>query len=249
MEIKGIDVSHWQGDIDWEAVKADGVEFAIIKAGGSDDGFYEDSKFEENYANAKAAGVAVGAYYFVGALCKSSEDGAADAERFIEILKDKQFEYPVYIDFEAPDASDAEGNTDAVIAFCEVMEDAGYFVGVYASEFSGFRERLDDSRLQHISHWVARYGDRPSTISEDIFHIWQYSSQGSVAGIDGNVDMDTAYVDLETVIKNAGLNGFAACQPEPEPEPEPETTEATVELTLEERVSNLEERVARLEAK
>ena len=92
MEIKGIDVSHWQGDIDWNAVKEDGVEFAIIKAGGSDAGFYEDSKFRENYEAAKAAGVDVGAYYFVGKYCKSYEDGVADAERFIEILKDKQFD-------------------------------------------------------------------------------------------------------------------------------------------------------------
>ena len=73
-----------------------------------------------------------------------------------------------------------------------------------------------------------------------MFHIWQYSSEGSVAGIDGNVDMDTAYVDLETVIKNNYLNGFAACQPEPEQE--------TTELTIEERVARLEERVSRLEA-
>ena len=208
MEIKGIDVSRWQGDIDWNAVKADGVKFAIIKAGGSDAGFYKDKKFEENYANAKAAGIAVGAYYFVGKLCKSRGDGAADAERFIDILKGKQFEYPVYIDFESPDATNKAGNTDAVIAFCEVMENAAYFVGVYASEISGFKERLDDSRLQHISHWVARYGDRPSTISDNVFHIWQYSSKGRVAGIYGNVDMDTSYVDLETVIKNNYLNGF-----------------------------------------
>ena len=123
------------------------------------------------------------------------------------MLKGKQFEYPVYIDFEAPDTTNKAGNTDAVIAFCEVMEDAGYFVGVYASEISGFKERLDDSRLQHISHWVARYGRKPAT-NANVFHIWQYSSKGRVAGINGNVDMDTSYVDLETVIKNNYLNGF-----------------------------------------
>lgn len=204
---KGIDVSHWQGIIDWTAVKNDGVDFAIIKAGGSDKGFYKDSKFEQNYNNAKAAGISVGAYYFVGKLCKSREAGVADAKRFIDILKGKQFEYPVFIDFEAPDTTDKAGNTDAVIAFCEVMENAGYFVGVYASEISGFNDRLDDSRLQHISHWVARYGKKPAT-NANVFHIWQYSSKGSVTGINGNVDMDTSYVDFETVIKNNYLNGF-----------------------------------------
>lgn len=207
MEIKGIDVSRWQGVIDWKAVKKDGVKFAIIKAGGSDAGFYKDRTFEQNYAGAKAAGVAVGAYYFVGKLCKSREAGAADAKRFIDILKGKQFEYPVYIDFEAPDTTNKAGNTDAVIAFCEVMENEGYFVGVYASEISGFKDRLDDSRLQHISHWVARYGSKPET-DANVFHIWQYSSKGRVSGINGNVDMDTSYIDLETVIKNNYLNGF-----------------------------------------
>lgn len=207
MEIKGIDVSRWQGVIDWKAVKEDGVEFAIIKAGGSDAGFYKDRTFEQNYAGAKENGIAVGCYYFVGKLCDSAEDGAADANRFLEIIKGKQFEYPVYIDFEAPDTTNKAGNTDAVIAFCEVMENAGYFVGVYASEISGFKDRLDDSRLQHISHWVARYGKKPAT-NANVFHIWQYSSKGRVAGINGNVDMDTSYVDLETVIKNNYLNGF-----------------------------------------
>lgn len=240
---RGIDVSKWQGNINWMAVKDDGIDFAIIKAGGSDAGFYKDSKFEQNYINAKTAGVKVGAYYFSGKLCKSYEDGAADAKRFIDILKGKQFEYPVYIDFESPNSTNKAGNTDACIGFCETMEKAGFFVGIYASEFSGFRERLDDSRLQNISHWVARYGDRPSTISEDVFHIWQYSSEGSVAGIDGNVDMDISYVDFETVIKNNCLNGF---NKEEEPEPETET-ETETELTLEERVAALEERVARLE--
>lgn len=207
MEIKGIDVSRWQGVIDWNAVKADGVKFAIIKAGGSDSGFYKDRTFEQNYAGAKEVGIAVGAYYFVGKRCKSEKDGIADAKRFLKILSGKQFEYPVYIDFEAPDTKDKKGNTDAVLAFVKTMETAGYFCGVYASEVSGFKDRLDDSRLQHISHWVARYGKKPAT-NANVFHIWQYSSKGRVAGINGNVDMDASFVDLENVIKKNYLNGF-----------------------------------------
>lgn len=205
---KGIDVSHWQGNINWMAVADDGVKFAIIKAGGSDAGFYKDSKFEQNYINAKTARIALGAYYFVGKLCKSYKDGAADAQRFIDMLAGKQFEYPVYIDFEAPDTNNRSGNTDAVIGFCETMEAAGYFVGVYASEISGFRDRLEDERLQDYSHWVARYGRKPTSISERVFGIWQYSSTGRVAGINGNVDMDESYIDFESVIKRRGFNGF-----------------------------------------
>ena len=205
---KGIDVSHWQGIIDWTTVKKAGCEFAIIKAGGSDKGFYKDNKFEQNYNNAKNAGIKVGAYYFVGKKCKSYEDGAADAKRFIDIIAGKQFEYPVYIDFEAPDTSNKKGNTDACIGFCEVMENADYFCGIYASECSGFNERLEDERLQSYSHWVARYGSKPTSIPERVFGIWQRSSTGKCLGINGNVDINESYVDFEIVIKRRGLNGF-----------------------------------------
>lgn len=91
--IKGIDVSHWQGTIDWDKVKAAGIKFAIIKAGGSDAGFYTDSKWEANYMGAKSAGIPIGAYYFVGKDCVTATAGKADAERFIKILKGKQLEY------------------------------------------------------------------------------------------------------------------------------------------------------------
>ena len=84
--ILGIDVSHWQGSINWNSVKSSGIEFAILKAGGSDAGFYKDPTFERNYSGAKSAGLHVGAYYFVGAGCKSRADGEADAQRFIDLL-------------------------------------------------------------------------------------------------------------------------------------------------------------------
>ena len=235
--MRGIDVSHWQGDIDWEAVKNDGIEFAIIKAGGSDAGFYKDSKFEANYAGAKAAGIAVGAYYFVGKGCVSAIDGRADAIRFMDIIAEKQFEMPVYMDNEAQPASARAGITEATIAFCDELEANGYFAGVYGSTYSGFVDRMDDSKLQGYTHWVAQYADSckyPGTIG-----IWQYSSKGSVAGISGNVDLDECYIDFPSVIKSKGFNGFAAETEEPE----------APELTLEDRVAALEARVAKLEGK
>ena len=236
--IKGIDVSHWQGNINWVSVKADGYDFAIIKAGGSDSGFYTDSKFKSNYEKAKEAGIAVGTYYFVGKDCKSYEAGVADAKRFIATISGLQFEYPLYIDYEAPNAVDKESNTEACIGFCKTMEDNGYFVGIYASEVSGFHDRLDDSKLQNYTHWVARYGKKPTTIPESVFGMWQYSSTGSVAGISGNVDLDIAYVDFPSLIKYSGRNGFASCKPDPVPEPV--STEAPVTKTIEERVTELE---------
>ena len=201
-----IDVSYWQGPINWSMVKSAGVWGAIIKAGGSDAGFYVDSKWEENYIGAINAGLNIGAYYFVGPGCKSYEDGATDAQRFIKMLAGKVFELPVYIDFEAPDATNKAGNTAACKGFCETMEKAGYYAGIYASDVSGFRERLNLSELQgRFSLWVARYGSAPAVVQG--YGMWQYSS-GRISGIAGNVDLNHCYQDFPNIIKNAGLNGY-----------------------------------------
>lgn len=201
----GIDVSHWQGKIDFAKV-AEIVDFVIIKAGGSDAGFYKDSKFETNYKNAKAAGLSVGAYYFVGPNCTSREAGAADAKRFLEILKGKTFEMPVYIDIEQTPAVKRQGATDAVIGFCETMEAAGAYVGVYGSDIAGFKDRLILSRLASYDKWVARYGSKPKYVN--LYGMWQKSSKGVIAGIKGNVDLDEAYVDYPAVMARTGLNRF-----------------------------------------
>lgn len=205
---KGIDISHWQGQIDWAAVKAAGVEFAILKAGGSDAGFYSDNTFEKNYAAAKAVGMPVGAYYFVGAGCTSRADGVADANRFIKIISGKTFEYPVYIDLEATSAADKAGATQACIGFCRTMEAAGYFAGIYASDIGGFKDRLDIGQLGDFDKWVARYGSKPSYVTE--YGMWQSSDSGNVNGISGNVDQDEAYKDYPAIMKQYGLNGFKA---------------------------------------
>lgn len=201
--MKGIDISRWQGDIDFSKLKTD---FAIIKAGGSDAGLYRDRRFDEYYAALKKKKIPVGAYYFVGKKCKSRADGVADAKRFINLLKGKQFEMPVYIDFEAPDATFKEANTDACIGFCETMEAAGYFTGIYASDISGFKDRLNLERLKPYSLWVARYGSKPKYVKS--YGIHQYSSTGTVAGIKGNVDLDECTVDYPAIIKKKHFNGY-----------------------------------------
>ena len=100
-QIKGIDVSHWQGNIDFNKVKKAGYDFVIIKAGGSDYGRYTDKKFKENYQKAVAAGLHVGAYYFNGPRCQGAASGVADAKHFLQILSDLKFDYPVFCDIEA----------------------------------------------------------------------------------------------------------------------------------------------------
>ena len=206
MQIKGIDVSHWNGCIDFDKVKASGVEFVIIKAGGSDKGFYTDSKFKENYEKAKAAGLYVGAYYFAGKKFRGVEAGMADAQRFIDILKGLKFEYPVFIDIEAQENRYKEEITDAAVAFCNMLESAGYFVGIYASDISGYKDKLNHDRIRSYAHWAARYGKEPEVCKE--YGIWQYSSKGSVSGISGSVDMDISTVDYAKTIIEKGLNGY-----------------------------------------
>ena len=206
MQIKGIDVSHWNGCIDFDKVKASGVEFVIIKAGGSDKGFYTDSRFRENYEKAKAAGLYVGAYYFAGKKFRGVEAGMADAQRFIDILKGLKFEYPVFIDIEAQENRYKEEITDAAVAFCNMLESAGYFVGIYASDISGYKDKLNHDRIKSYAHWVARYGKEPEVCKE--YGIWQHSSKGSVSGISGSVDMDISAVDYAKTIMEKGFNGY-----------------------------------------
>lgn len=202
----GIDVSKYQGNIAWKQVKDSGIDFAIIKAGGSDDGFYTDPTYEANYKNAKAVGMPVGAYYIVGPYCVSKEDGIADAKRFLKMLEGKTFEYPVYIDLELTSPTTKTGTTDAVIAFCKTMEAAGYFCGIYASDISGFKDRLELPRLSSSAKWVANYVSKPVYVTS--YGIWQKSSTGRVPGIVGNVDLDECYVDYPAIIKSRGDNGF-----------------------------------------
>ena len=206
MKIQGIDISHWNGNIDFEKVKASGVDFVIIKAGGSDKGFYTDSKFITNYNRAVAAGLSVGAYYFAGKNFRGIESGILDARRFIKILDGLKFDYPVFLDIEAQENRYKEEITDAAIAFCEEMEKAGYFVGIYASDISGFKDKLNHERIKDFAHWVARYGKEPEVCKS--YGIWQYSSKGSVPGISGSTDMDISAVDYAKVIKEKGFNNY-----------------------------------------
>lgn len=196
----GVDVSRWQEGLDMADVKAAGHDFVIIKAGGSDAGFYTDRCFADFYDAARAAGLYVGAYYFVGPDFKTADDGAADAERFIEILGDRVFDMPVYVDVESTSPADRDGVTDAAIAFCETMEDAGYFCGIYSSEIAGFRDRLDADRLTAYTWWVACWDGEP-----DIAHpVWQYSDNGSICG--HTVDLNICFEDFPGLIHDGCYN-------------------------------------------
>lgn len=193
----GVDVSRWQGNFDFNRAKAEGARFAIIKAGGGDDGLYKDSKFESNYKNARASGVSVGAYFFGHARTVD------EADKFVDIVRGKTFEYPLFYDVEASMLKLGKAPlTDIIVAFCEKVEAAGYRAGVYASE-SPFNSRIDDKRLSKYDHWVAKYSKAaPALKSGNKVCIWQFGGSQNfirdnrVAGV--TCDQNYCYVDCGT---------------------------------------------------
>lgn len=210
----GIDVSHWQGDFNFARAKSnEGVEFAIIKAGGGDAGLYKDSKFETNYKKCEDCGLPKGAYFYGNA--KSVAEAKKEAEYFISILSGKKYEYPVFYDVEGRMITDNDRATltEIVKAFCSTMEAAGYWVGIYSSE-SFFNSEMNDGELIRYSHWVARWGkSKPAPSSGAETQMWQFGGETNLIRsnkINGQTcDQDYCYVDYPAKIKAAGLNGYS----------------------------------------
>lgn len=215
------------------AVNAD---FAILRAGYGRVKSQIDAKFEQNYRNAKAVGMPLGAYWYSYAM--SPDEARVEARVFIDIIKGKQFEYPVYFDVEEAKAL-ALGRdrvSDIINAFLEEMEKNGYFAGLYMSA-----SHLTNLTTQYVKDryaiWVAHYGVNKTTYTGQ-YGMWQYSSTGRVNGINGNVDMNGCYVDYPTQIKADGRNGFPKPEPKPvEPEPvvkpeEPQLKTIDVEVVV-----------------
>lgn len=203
--MKGIDVSVHNGTIDWQKVKSDGIQFAILRAGYGRLESQKDARFEENYKNAKAAGVPVGAYWYSYAM--SEDEARLEADVFLSVIKGKQFEFPVYFDVEEKKQFDlGKEKVSAIMrAFLEKIEAAGYFVGLYGSASSLTTLTADDIKNRYtiwLAHWVEK------TNYDGAYALWQYSEKGSVSGISGNVDLDICNKDFPTIIKSKGLNGF-----------------------------------------
>ena len=206
-EMKGIDVSIYQGNVDWERVKASGVQFAILRAGYGREISQVDDTFEANYAGCKAVGLPVGAYWY--SYANSVDRAKQEAKTCLEAIKGKVFEFPVWFDqeYEASiKACSKATRTDMVRAFCAELESAGYYTGIYCSR-DWLNNWLDYDRLRHLDVWVAAYGSSPGNVALS-YGMWQHSSTGHVDGISGDVDLDVAYKNYPTVIRNAGLNGY-----------------------------------------
>lgn len=210
MAFNGIDVSKWQGVIDWSRVKTD---FCIIQAGYGRTSSQRDLQFETNYTGCKANGIPCGAYWY--SYATSSADALLEADACLEVIKGKKFEYPIYYDVEENSIlSLGKAEVSAIIrAFVQKMESAGYWVGLYMSA-NALTKYADDDIRREYAVWVANYGVSKPDYSGQ-YGIWQRSNTGSVDGIEGSVDLDTSYVDYPTEIKSVGLNGYSKDRPEP----------------------------------
>lgn len=212
MEKRGLDISSYQNGINFDAIK-NSVEFLILRAGftgwGTGVSYNKDNCFENFYNQAKSRGIPVGAYWYS---CANTYQKGVDEANYMynNCLKGKQFEYPIYIDVEDThhQVGNKNGVTQAIKGFCETLEAKGYYVGIYASDISGFKDKMNIGELNAYDKWVARYGSKPSYLTS--YGMWQSSSSGKINGYSGNLDTDIAYKDYPSIMKSQGLNGYGA---------------------------------------
>lgn len=200
-KFKGIDVSGYQGNINFKTVKESGVEFVIVKAG------YSTSTvptWETNFANAKNNGLKVGAYWY--SYAKTIEDGVKEAKAFIKALKGKQLDFPVYLDLEERSQFNMGKAfcTRLVENFCGELEKAGYYAGVYCSTY-WYTNFVEERVREKYPAWIADY--RGECYYKGTYGIWQYGV-GIVPGVEYTCDLDEGYVDYSVYIKEHGLNGY-----------------------------------------
>ena len=197
---QGVDVSKWDEDNDW-ATASKSVYFTIMRAGY---GFgHIDTYYEANYKNAKANGVKVGAYWY--SYASSVSDAIQEANYFVQALKGKQFEWPVYYDIEEKSIFEAGIASDIAKAFCNILEANKYFCGIYSST-SFFDEYFDDEVKTRYTIWLAHWNVEVPTYKGK-YDVWQYGF-ANIPGIGDNVDVDKGYKDFEPIMKERGLNGY-----------------------------------------
>ncbi len=207
MSIRGIDVSFYQGAVDWAAVKASGIQFAMLRAGY---GFGNvDDQFRRNAGECNRLGIPFGVYWFSYAY--TAEGARQEADYCIQTVQGFEVQYPIAFDYESASVEYANSYgvtvtpslaTAIVDAFCSRVEELGYFA-MYYSNLNFLNTFFDASLRSKYALWYARYLSSPDMGD---LGMWQYSNVGSVPGIGGNVDLDIAYYDFASVISGAGLN-------------------------------------------
>lgn len=207
MNIQGIDVSYFQGNIDWSAVKEFGIQFAMLRAGYGEGNV--DRQFQQNAGECNRLGIPFGVYWFSYAYTRAG--ARREADYCINTIKKYEVQYPVAFDFESASVDYARKQgvditpalaTSLVESFCGKVEELGYFA-MYYSNLDFSRRMFSDSLRTKYSLWFARYAQ---TSGMDDIGMWQSSDNGRVSGISGNVDLNIAYYDFANIISKAGLN-------------------------------------------
>lgn len=206
---QGADLSKFNRNVNMKLAKQNGMDFVILKAGSGYSG--EDPKFQQNYRNAKAAGLNVGAYWYSYAV--NVEEAKEEAVRFMKILGKKQFEYPVYLDFEDPSQRKIpkKTKTDMAIAFMSILEKNGFYTGLYSSG-SWINNQFERERLKDYDIWIAHWHvTSPNCYTPD-YGMWQFTNKSKIKGVpdtgEGGVDMNYSYKNYPKIIKDAKLNNF-----------------------------------------
>lgn len=205
--IRGIDVSWYNGTVNWNSVKQQGYSFAMLKTGdGAQTGTYEedlDQQFEANYYGAGNAGIKRGVYHFC---CTTTVAGAKkEAEYCLKILKGRKLEYPVVYDIEqAGTFKKGKKNTTAIAkAFCDRIKKAGYTPMIYSSDYR-LNNDFDWSKLSGIKIWVGSYGIKKPAFSGS-YDMWQYTDKGKVPGANtdkGYCDLNYSFMEAERIRLN-----------------------------------------------
>ncbi len=243
---RGIDVSSHQGVINWEAVKGK-IDYAIIRCGyGADRESQDDIYFKRNADECTRLGIPFGVYLY--SYADNIDWSNSEVDHVLRLVKGYQLAYPIYYDIEDKVQANLsnEALTDIIVNFCDKLEQHGYYVGVYAN-LNWWNTKLNSERLEAYAKWVARYN---STLGYDA-GMWQYTSSGTIDGINGNVDMNYCYVDYPDAIKKAGLNGFTKEEVPIVPTPEiPPVTDVNTEIEqLKKEIETLKQENAQLQKK
>ena len=206
MTTHGIDVSQYQGLIDWEVVK-DRIDFAIIRCGfGQDRPDQDDKLFRRNADECTRLNIPFGVYLY--SYAKNTNDAKKEADHVLRLVKDYQMAYPVYYDLEDNNTTGKQSNEvigDIAKTFADILEGQGYYVGIYASLY-WWKTKLTSPVFDRYTHWIANY---TAELNYDgTYDMWQYSSTGWVEGVPTIVDLNYCYADFPAIIKRAGKNNF-----------------------------------------
>lgn len=209
----GVDLSKHNGTVDFDMLKKSGVNYVILRAGFGKSASQKDVQFENYYARAKAVGLDVGAYWY--SYAESTAEAEQEANACLKSIAGKKFEYPIYFDLEEQKQFQIGPIfcTNAVNMFCDVIEDNGYFAGLYMSR-SPLEQYISPETRRKYALWIAQYSSKCTY--NDAYGMWQFSPNGMLTGHKVYFDLNECNVDYPSIMKQRGLNGYAK---ETKPEP------------------------------